>query len=112
MCGGESKLKGQRIVWHKQKAGKEGREQNPREGKQGVRRPRAIGGHISVWNGQMQSVRNSKAVRVIHSWAAEDTKRCLKDWGISRADKHISRVWWHNPFPLCTGKVVGWHSGG
>jgi hypothetical protein len=60
--GGEGELKGQSVIEEEQKTGREGREPNPGDGKQGVWRPRAIGGHISICYVQMWSIRNCKAI--------------------------------------------------
>lgn len=43
---GESKLKDEGTVEGEQKTGREGREENPGERKQGVQRPRVVRGHV------------------------------------------------------------------
>lgn len=99
-CGGEGKVEGQRVIEDKRKAGRKGRAKP--KGQEA-----RFGGHISIWNEQMWSIGNCKAIRIIHSWPAEDTKRCLKDSSISRAEKHFSRAWWHTQFLPHTGNVAG-----
>lgn len=74
-CGGKGELKGQRMIEDKQKAGREGREQSLRGRQQGLEDTFLFG---------MNSIKNYKATWIIHSWAAEDTKRCLRtqhQWG-------------------------------